>query len=90
MTEGADVPAIDCILLARPTRSQNLFLQMIGRGLRLSPETGKTNCLIIDLVGNSTRGAINTPTLFGIDPDAFTADGACSCLVSERGNLTSR
>ncbi|GAA6059855.1 hypothetical protein JCM10212_007060 [Sporobolomyces blumeae] len=71
LTEGADFPSIDCILLLRPTRSQTLFLQMLGRGLRLSPETGKENCLVIDLVGNGTAtgGVVCTPTLFGIDPD---------------------
>lgn len=68
LTEGADFPAIDCVLLARPTKSQNLFLQMIGRGLRLHP--GKESCLIIDLVGSSVDGLICTPTLFGIDPDS--------------------
>ncbi|GAA5871199.1 hypothetical protein JCM1840_000140 [Sporobolomyces johnsonii] len=71
LTEGTDFPEIDCVLLARPTRSQNLFLQMIGRGLRLSPDTGKTNCLVIDLVGNSSMGVVCTPTLFGIDPDTI-------------------
>ncbi|GAA6058390.1 hypothetical protein JCM3770_002467 [Rhodotorula araucariae] len=69
LTEGADFPAIDCVLLARPTRSQNLFLQMLGRGLRLSPDTGKENCLVIDLIGQSAElGVVCTPTLFGIDP----------------------
>ncbi|GAA5862480.1 hypothetical protein JCM1840_004196 [Sporobolomyces johnsonii] len=69
LTEGIDFPEIDCVLLARPTRSRNLFLQMIGRGLHLSPDTGKTNCLVIDLVGYSSIGVVCTPTLFGIDPD---------------------
>lgn len=69
LTEGADFPAIDCVLLARPTKSANLFIQMLGRGLRLSPETGKENCLVLDLVGSSVRGLACTPTLFGIDPD---------------------
>lgn len=67
MTEGADFPAIDCVLLGRPTKSQNLFLQMIGRGLRLFP--GKENCLILDLVDNTHHGLVCAPTLFGIDPD---------------------
>jgi ATP-dependent helicase IRC3 len=62
------VPNIDCVLLARPTRSRNLFSQMIGRGLRLSPQTGKTDCLILDMVGNFERGLVCTPTLFGLDP----------------------
>ncbi|BGP04214.1 Putative ATP-dependent helicase IRC3 [Rhodotorula toruloides] len=71
LTEGADFPEIDCVLLARPTKSQNLFLQMIGRGLRLSPHTDKKDCLIIDLLGSAERsgGMMCTPTLFGLDPD---------------------
>ncbi|GAA96215.1 hypothetical protein E5Q_02879 [Mixia osmundae IAM 14324] len=67
LTEGADVPNIDCVLLARPTRSRNIFSQMIGRGMRLSP--GKRDCLILDVVGNCERGVICTPTLYGLDPD---------------------
>ncbi|KAK4052263.1 putative ATP-dependent helicase IRC3 [Microbotryomycetes sp. JL221] len=69
LTEGADFPMIDCILLVRPTRSKNLFLQMIGRGLRLSPDTNKQDCLIIDMVGNVDQGLVCTPTLFGLDPN---------------------
>ncbi|KAK4331841.1 putative ATP-dependent helicase IRC3 [Rhodotorula toruloides] len=71
LTEGADFPEIDCVLLARPTKSQNLFLQMIGRGLRLSPHTDKKDCLVIDLLGSAERsgGMMCTPTLFGLDPD---------------------
>ncbi|GAA5856456.1 hypothetical protein JCM9279_003535 [Rhodotorula babjevae] len=69
LTEGADFPAIDCVVVARPTRSQTLFLQMIGRGLRLSPDTGKLDCLVIDLVSNATNlGIVCTPTLLGLDP----------------------
>lgn len=69
LTEGADFPGIDCILLARPTRSKTLYLQMMGRGLRKSEKTGKIDCLVLDLVGNSTKGIVCAPTLFGIDPD---------------------
>ncbi|CEH13958.1 p-loop containing nucleoside triphosphate hydrolase protein [Ceraceosorus bombacis] len=70
LTEGADVPAIDCVLLARPTRSRNLFSQMIGRGMRLSQATGKQDCLMLDLVGTLERGVVCSPTLFGLDPDS--------------------
>ncbi|GAA5923628.1 double-stranded DNA-dependent ATPase [Sporobolomyces koalae] len=82
LTEGADFPAIDCILLLRPTRSQTLFLQMLGRGLRLSPETGKRDCLVLDLVGSGTSagGMVCTPTLFGIDPDADIEGESTSSL----------
>ena len=66
-TEGTDIPNIDCVLLARPTRSKNLLVQMIGRGLRLHP--GKQNCHIIDMVASLNSGVLTTPTLFGLHPD---------------------
>ncbi|MGH3431119.1 MAG: DEAD/DEAH box helicase, partial [Bryobacteraceae bacterium] len=43
---GIDIPAVECIVLARPTRSVVMFLQMVGRGLRTAP--GKEHCLVID------------------------------------------
>lgn len=66
-TEGTDIPNIDCVLLARPTRSKNLLIQMIGRGLRLFP--GKKDCHIIDMVATLETGVLSTPTLFGLHPD---------------------
>ncbi|RHZ69918.1 hypothetical protein CDV55_108042 [Aspergillus turcosus] len=66
-TEGTDIPNIDCVLLARPTRSRNLLIQMIGRGLRLYP--GKEDCHIIDMVATLHTGVLSTPTLFGLHPD---------------------
>jgi ATP-dependent helicase IRC3 len=65
-TEGTDIPNIDCVLLARPTKSRNLLVQMIGRGMRLHP--GKDNCHIIDMVSALSTGVVSTPTLFGLDP----------------------
>ncbi|KAE8270069.1 hypothetical protein A4X09_0g2281 [Tilletia walkeri] len=67
LTEGADIPPIDCLILARPTRSRNVFMQMLGRGLRLSPNTDKDDCLVLDVVGATERGVMCTPTLFGLD-----------------------
>ena len=64
--EGTDIPNIDCVLLARPTRSRNLLVQMIGRGMRLHPQ--KENCHIIDMVASLATGVVSTPTLFGLDP----------------------
>lgn len=66
-TEGTDIPNIDCVLLARPTRSRNLLIQMIGRGLRLFP--GKEDCHVIDMVASLATGVLSTPTLFGLHPD---------------------
>jgi superfamily II DNA or RNA helicase len=53
LTEGFDEPSIDCIMLARPTKSKVLFYQCIGRGLRLWPT--KENCLLIDATGATKR-----------------------------------
>lgn len=61
-TEGTDIPNIDCVVLARPTKSRNLLVQMIGRGMRLYP--GKENCHIIDMVASLEAGIITTPTLY--------------------------
>ncbi|KAK5112259.1 hypothetical protein LTR62_004420 [Meristemomyces frigidus] len=66
-TEGTDIPGIDCIVLARPTQSKNLLIQMLGRGLRLF--NGKKDCHVIDMVSNLKAGLVTTPTLFGLDPD---------------------
>lgn len=55
LTTGFDAPNIDCIVLLRPTASPGLLIQMIGRGFRLSPETGKTSCLVLDFGENILR-----------------------------------
>ena len=47
--EGVDVPAIDTLLMLRPTDSPTLFLQQLGRGLRR--HAGKSACTVIDFVG---------------------------------------
>ncbi len=48
--EGLDVPGIECVIMARPTKSLGKFLQMIGRGLR--PAKDKPFLVLIDHVGN--------------------------------------
>lgn len=74
LTEGFDEPSITCIAVARPTRSKTLYVQMIGRGTRRFP--GKQDCLILDVVGASTRhDLMTTGSLFGVTPadlDAHT------------------
>ncbi|WP_197704482.1 DUF3427 domain-containing protein [Jatrophihabitans sp. GAS493] len=47
--EGIDVPAVDVVLMLRPTESATLFLQQLGRGLRTAPN--KTVCTVLDFVG---------------------------------------
>lgn len=59
-TEGWDCPPVSCVLVARPTKLDGLYQQMVGRGLRLSPETGKTDCLVLDVVGASRTLKLRT------------------------------
>jgi DNA repair protein RadD len=65
-TEGFDYPGAECIVLARPTKSKGLYLQMAGRGLRTHP--GKTECIIIDHGGCIDRlGFIDDPVIWSLD-----------------------
>src|SRR5262249_19659821 len=66
LTEGFDEPSVDCIIVARPTQSAPLYQQMLGRGTRTYP--GKTDCLVLDVVGVSTHHILHTAaTLFACD-----------------------
>lgn len=49
--EGVDIPEIDTVLFLRPTESLTIFLQQLGRGLRLAE--GKDCLTVLDFVGNS-------------------------------------
>ncbi len=65
LTEGFDEPSVSCIVIAAPTRSSVKYTQIVGRGLRLYP--GKSDCLILDVVGASEENSIaSLPALFGL------------------------
>ena len=51
--EGVDIPEIDTVLFLRPTESLTIFLQQLGRGLRLS--AGKTELTVLDFVAQANR-----------------------------------
>lgn len=53
ISEGFDLPAVEAVILLRPTASLALHLQQIGRGLRVSP--GKECTFVLDHVGNCLR-----------------------------------
>lgn len=53
MTTGVDLPFVSCLILARPTKSEMLFVQIIGRGLRIAE--GKEDCLILDHSDTTAR-----------------------------------
>jgi superfamily II DNA or RNA helicase len=75
LTEGTDIPNIQCIIHARPTKSAALYTQMTGRGFRLCPEKGKVDCLLLDIVDLTSRHSLMTaPTLVGL-PSEYDAQG---------------
>jgi DNA repair protein RadD len=51
--EGFNVKRVDCVAMLRPTQSKGLWVQAIGRGLRLHP--GKSECLVLDYGDNISR-----------------------------------
>jgi hypothetical protein len=70
--EGVDVPEIDTVLLLRPTQSPIVFLQQIGRGLRLS--AGKDHLQVIDFVGNHRSFLLVARVLAGLREGALASD----------------
>lgn len=61
LTEGFDLPAVEVVVIARPTKSAPLYIQMAGRALRASADTGKESALILDVCGRTARRGLATP-----------------------------
>lgn len=72
LTEGFDDPGVSCIAMARPTRSEALYAQCVGRGARLAPQ--KSDCLVLDFVDLSDLSLVNLPSLLGL-PRALNLEG---------------
>lgn len=53
--EGVDIPAVNTVLFLRPTESLTIFLQQLGRGLRLDPNTNKECLTVLDFVGQANK-----------------------------------
>jgi DNA repair protein RadD len=64
LTTGFNAKHVDLLAVVRPTKSTGLWIQMVGRGLRQSPETDKQNVVILDFGGNLARhGPIDAPVV---------------------------
>ena len=62
--EGVDLPGIDTVMMLRPTESKILFLQQLGRGLRVSDE--KQHLVVLDFIGNHQSFLQKPQALFGV------------------------
>ncbi len=80
LTTGFDHPPVDTIVLARATKSQNLYKQIVGRGLRL--HDGKTEAILLDCAGVITD--LGLPTL-PITPKNGGADTVAVLVCEECG-----
>lgn len=74
LTEGFDAPQTSCVIIGRPTLNPGLYIQMVGRGLRLHPESGKTDCLVLDIAGASLKH-----NLAGVNDLESDCSGRCDC-----------
>lgn len=63
-TEGLDVPEVSCIHNVRPTKSDGLYTQMIGRALRIVP--GKDDALILDYAPQEARNIVMAGDILGV------------------------
>ena len=64
--EGVDIPEIDTLLMARPTESKIIFIQQLGRGLRL--HSNKNVVRVVDFIGNHKSFLDKPAALFGFEP----------------------
>lgn len=72
LTEGWDCPAVDCVVVLRPTKLRSLYTQMVGRGMRLHP--GKTELLLLDFLWMTERHDLCRPSaLLSRDKDIALA-----------------
>ncbi len=92
--EGVDIPEIDTVLFLRPTESLTIFLQQLGRGLRLAE--GKENLTVLDFVGNARPeydfehkfraliGKTATPVLKEVEDDFPHLPLGCSIILERK------
>lgn len=82
LTEGADFPRCDCVVIARPTRSPLLYSQMVGRALR--PFPNKDDALVLDLSGVTAHmKLVNLTDLDVKDLDLIEVDTEGNEVVPE-------
>lgn len=72
LTEGFDAPHTSCVVIGRPTLNPGLYIQMVGRGLRLAE--GKADCLVLDIAGASLKH-----NLAGVNDLESDCGAKCDC-----------
>ncbi|WP_301583772.1 DEAD/DEAH box helicase [Halomonas alkaliantarctica] len=83
LTTGFDAPHVDLIAILRPTESVSLYQQIVGRGLRLSPD--KADCLVLDYAGNPWD--LYAPEVGEPKPDSDSEPVQVECPACGHANL---
>lgn len=83
LTEGWDCPSVDCIVVLRPTKIRSLYAQMVGRGTRLSPETGKDRLLLLDFLWHTQNHELCHPAHLVAESDEVAR--AMTAMLAESG-----
>ena len=74
LTAGYDLPSLDCVLMCRATKSLRLYLQSIGRAIRIDPDKPEKIAQIVDMAGNLERfGKVEDVIMTQVD--AVSAQG---------------
>lgn len=83
LTEGWDCPAVDCVIVLRPTKIRSLYCQMVGRGTR--PADGKKDLLLLDFLWHTERHELCRPACLIAQTDEIAkqmteniADAGCA------------
>lgn len=82
LTEGFDHPATSCIIMARPTQSQSLYIQCVGRGLRPAPD--KSDCVVLNFVDEG-HTLVQVPDLYGEDDGSSGTSRSSAATVTKDG-----
>lgn len=82
LAKGFDVQDVGCIIDCRPLRKGlSTFIQMVGRGLRCSPDTGKVDCLLLDHSGNIVRFAEDFSDIYWNGLSALSDDAPLDASI---------
>ena len=85
LNEGIDVPDVNLIVFLRPTHSRRIFIQQLGRGLRISPSTGKHSVIVLDFVTDVRRLA----DAASIDAESKSKGSSPFCdVITEKSMIT--
>lgn len=104
LTEGYDDPGIGCIVMARPTKSEGLYTQIVGRGTRLpegvdnlieakrrGQQIEKTDCIILDVCDvTRNHSLVSLPSLFGLPANLDLAGRSVTRASEQLSEATKR